>query len=175
MSASDDRQGTGMAPAKSSGGFKLAPQGDLEIVMTRTFNAPRRTVFEAMTKPELIKRWLIGPDGWSMPVCEVDLRVGGSYRYIWRHEKGDEMGVSGVYREIVPPEKIVHSEKFDQPWYPGEVVVTTVLTEAAGKTTFRSTIRSESAKAREVMLASGMEKGVARSYERLDEVLASLA
>lgn len=175
MSAVDERQGVKMAPEKRGGGFKIEPQGDVEIVMTRTFNAPRRTVFDAMTKPELIRRWLLGPDGWTMPVCEVDLRVGGKYRYVWRHENGQEMGVSGVYREIVPPEKIVHSEQFDEAWYPGENVITAVLTESAGKTTLRSTIRCESAKAREGMLATGMEKGVAWSYDRLDEVLASLA
>lgn len=175
MSSSDERQGTKMSPGKKGGDFKIGPQGEREIVMTRTFNAPRRTVFDSMTKPELIKRWLLGPDGWTMPICEVDLRVGGSYRYLWRHSDGQEMGVSGTFREIVPPEKIVHTEKFDQPWYPGEAVITTVLTETAGKTTFRSTIQLASADARQGMLTSGMEKGVARSYDRLDEVLATMA
>jgi uncharacterized protein YndB with AHSA1/START domain len=173
MSASDER-GAKMSPEKTSMSFKLTPQGDREIVMTRLFNAPRRMVFEAMTKPELIQRWLLGPDGWTMPVCEVDLRVGGSYRYLWRHQNGQEMGVRGVYREIVPPEKVVHTEKFDQPWYPGEVVVTTVLTEEAGKTRLKTTILSVSSDARDGMLKSGMERGVARSYDRLDEVLAAL-
>jgi uncharacterized protein YndB with AHSA1/START domain len=174
MSAGDERQAARMSPEKGSGALKIGPQGEREIVMTRTFNAPRRMVFDAMTKPELIKRWLLGPDGWTMPVCEVDLRVGGSYRWVWRHTDGKEMGVSGVYREVVPPERIAHTEKFDQPWYPGEVVITTVLTEEAGKTKFRSTILHVSAEGRESMLKSGMEKGVARSYDRLDEVLSTM-
>lgn len=164
-----------MSPEKTRGDFKIGPVGEREIVMTRTFNAPRQLVFDAMTKPDLIKKWLLGPDGWTMPICEVDLRVGGGYRYVWRHEKGQEMGLRGVFREIVPPEKIVHTEKFDQPWYPGEALITAVLTEVSGKTTLRSTIELVSTAAREEMLRSGMDKGVAQSYDRLDEVLQTMA
>ena len=84
--------------------LEITTPGDREIVMTRVFDAPRELVFDAHTKPELVKRWLLGPDGWSMPVCEIDLRVGGAYRYVWRRDTdGTEMGMGGVYREIVPP------------------------------------------------------------------------
>ena len=96
------------------GNLKLTTRGDREIVITRAFDAPRKLVFDALTKPELIKQWLLGPDGWSMPVCEIDLKVGGKYRYVWRRDKdGTEMGMGGVYREIVAPERVVATEKFD--------------------------------------------------------------
>src|SRR6267378_5192290 len=102
------------------GNLKLTPRGDREIVITRVFDAPRKLVFDAFTKPELVKQWLLGPDGWSMPVCEIDLKVGGKYRYVWRRDNdGTEMGMRGVFREIVAPERIVHTEKFDEAWYAG--------------------------------------------------------
>ena len=141
--------------------------------MARVFDAPRQLVFDALTKPELVRRWLLGPDGWSMPVCEIDLRVGGGLRYVWRHADGREMGMRGVYREIVRPERLVHTEVFDDPWYPGEGMDTVVLVEASGKTTLTSTVRYASKKIRDAVLKSPMETGVARSYDRLDEVLAS--
>jgi uncharacterized protein YndB with AHSA1/START domain len=147
---------------------------DREIAMTRVFDAPRRLVFEAITKPELIRRWLLGPPGWSMVVCEADFRVGGAYRYVWRHTDGTEMGMGGVCREIVPPERLVATEKFDQPWYPGEAQVTTVLVEQSGKTALTITVRYESREARDGVLKSRMKEGVAASYNRLAELLATL-
>ncbi len=158
---------------KDSGTLKLTTRGDREIVMTRVFDAPRSLVFEAFTKPELVKQWLLGPEGWSMPVCEIDLRVGGKYRYVWRHVKGHEMGMGGVFREIVPPERIVSTEKFDEAWYPGEAVGTVVLTEEGGKTTLTQTVQYQSREAREAVLKSPMESGVAAGYDRLAELLAS--
>ena len=158
---------------KDSGTLKLTTRGDREIVMTRVFDAPRSLVFEAFTKPELVKQWLLGPEGWSMPVCEIDLRVGGKYRYVWRHVKGHEMGMGGVFREIVPPERIVSTEKFDESWYPGEAVGTVVLTEEGGKTTLTQTVEYQSREAREAVLKSPMESGVAAGYDRLAELLAS--
>jgi uncharacterized protein YndB with AHSA1/START domain len=131
-------------------------------------------VFDAHTKPELIKRWLLGPPGWSMPVCEIDLRVGGTYRYVWRHDRnGNEMGMGGLYREIVAPQRIVHTERFDEAWYPGEALNTLVLVEKGGRTTLTQTVRYESREARDAVLKSGMESGVAASYERLADLLAS--
>jgi uncharacterized protein YndB with AHSA1/START domain len=160
---------------KSIGNLKLTTQGDREIVMTRAFDAPRRLVFDAFTKPELVKQWLLGPPGWTMPVCEIDLRVGGVYRYVWRRDTdGSEMGMGGVYREIVAPERLVATEKFDQPWYPGEAVGTTVLVEQGGKTTITQTVLYQSREARDAVLKSGMEKGVAASYDQLAELLATL-
>ena len=156
------------------GAFNIFPQGDREIVMTRVFDAPRDLVFEAYTTPELVSQWLLGPDGWTMPVCEIDLRPGGTYRWVWRQEsKGTEMGVHGVYREIVAPERIVNTEAFDDPWYSGEALVTNVFTEEGGKTRLTVTMQMESREARDGVLKSGMESGVARSYDRLEELLAS--
>ena len=158
---------------KDSGALKVTTRGDREIVMTRVLDAPCSMVFDAFTKPELVRRWLLGPEGWSMPVCEIDLRVGGTYRYVWRHAKGHEMGMGGVFREIVPPERIVSTEKFDEAWYPGEAVGTLVLTERDGKTTVTQTVLYQSREAREAVLKSPMESGVAAGYDRLAELLAS--
>jgi uncharacterized protein YndB with AHSA1/START domain len=154
--------------------LKLMTRGDREIVMTRVFDVPRTLVFDAFTKPELVKRWLLGPPGWSMPVCEIDLRVGGAYRYVWRHADGNEMGMGGVYREIVAPERLIATEKFDEAWYPGEAVGTLVLSEQGGKTTITQTVLYQSREARDAVLKSGMEQGVAAGYDRLAEMLASL-
>jgi uncharacterized protein YndB with AHSA1/START domain len=110
-----------------------------------------------------------------MPVCEIDLRVGGVYRYVWRRDSdGSEMAMGGVYREIAAPERLVATEKFDQPWYPGEAVGTTVLVEQGGKTRITQTVLYQSREARDAVLKSGIECGVAASYDRLSELLASL-
>jgi uncharacterized protein YndB with AHSA1/START domain len=155
------------------GNLVLTTQGDREIVMTRDFNAPRRLVFDAFTKPELVKQWLLGPPGWSMPVCKIDLKVGGTYRYVWRRDSdGSEMGMGGVYREIVLQERIVSTEVFDKAWYPGEAVGTLVLSEQGGKTTVTQAVLYQSREARDGILKSGMESGVAASYDRLAELLA---
>ena len=156
------------------GALKLTTAGDRDIVMTRVFDAPRRLVWDAHTKPELVRQWLLGPPGWTMPVCEMDVRAGGTYRWVWRSEKdGTEMGMGGVYREVTAPERLVATEKFDQAWYPGESLNTLVLVEAGGRTTLTQTMRYESRAARDVVLKSGMEQGVIASYDRLDTVLAS--
>jgi uncharacterized protein YndB with AHSA1/START domain len=155
--------------------LKLTTPGDREIAMARVLDAPRRVVFDAFTKPELVKQWLLGPPGWTMSVCEIDLKVGGVYRHMWRRDSdGSEMGMGGVYREIAAPERLVATEKFDQPWYPGEAVGTTVLVEQGGKTTITQTVLYQSREARDAVLKSGMERGVAASYDRLSELLASL-
>jgi uncharacterized protein YndB with AHSA1/START domain len=160
----------------NTGNLKLTTRGDREIVMTRVFDAPRRMVFDAMTKPELVKQWLLGPPGWTMPVCEIDLRVGGAYRYVWRRESdGSEMGMGGVYREVRAPERVVSTEKFDEAWYPGEAVGTLVLSEQSGKTTVTQTVLYQSREARDGVVKSGMEHGVAMSYDRLEQLLASQA
>ena len=156
--------------------LQVTKSGDLEVVIARAFDAPRALVFDAFTKPELVKRWLLGPSGWSMPVCEIDLKVGGALRYEWRHDaKGTDMGMSGVFREIVPPDRIVHTELFDEDWTGGETLVTTMFTEEGGKTTATMTVRYSSSEAREAALGTGMTRGMAESYDRLAEVLATLA
>jgi uncharacterized protein YndB with AHSA1/START domain len=155
--------------------LQVTTPSDREIAMTRVFNAPRRLVFDALTKPELVKRWLLGPPGWSMPVCEIDLRVGGKYRYVWRQDSdGTDMGMGGVYREIVKPERIVATEKFDQAWYPGDAVGTVRLVEQGGKTTLTQTVLYDSKETRDAVLKSPMESGVSASYDRLADVLASM-
>jgi uncharacterized protein YndB with AHSA1/START domain len=149
---------------------------DREIAMTRVFDAPRRLVFDALTRPELLKRWLLGPPGWEMVVCELDPKVGGAYRYVWRRESdGSSMGMGGVLREFVPPERLVATEKFDQAWYPGEALVTQVLVEQGGQTTLTVTILYESQETRDGVLKSPMEEGVAASYDRLADLLPTLA
>jgi len=156
------------------GTLKLTTPADREIAMTRVFDAPRQLVFDAHTKPDLVRQWLLGPPGWSMPVCEMDVRVGGTYRWVWRHDtNGTEMGMGGVYREIVAPERLVTTERFDDAWYPGEALNTLVLIEQGGRTTLTQTMRYESRDARDAVIQSNMEKGVAASYDRLADLLAS--
>ena len=128
---------------KNTGTLKVTTAGDREIVMTRVFDAPRRLVFDAFSKPELLKRWF-GPRGWSLEVCEVDLRVGGGFRFVLRGPEGKQMGMRGVYREIVPPERSVHMESFDD--YPGESQVTADFVEKDGKTTLTATVQYPSAR-----------------------------
>jgi uncharacterized protein YndB with AHSA1/START domain len=133
-----------------AGKLKVVAKSEREIVMTREFDAPRRMVFDAYTKPELLKRWLGVFGGWELAVCEVDLRVSGKYRWVWRQgSAGTEMGVSCTYREIVAPERLVCTELFDEAWYPGETLLTTVLTEQGGRTTLATTILYVSREARD--------------------------
>ena len=110
-----------------------------------------------------------------MVVCEVDLKAGGAYRYLWRHTDGKEMGMRGVYREIQPPARIVNTESFDEPWYPGEAVVRNTFEEHRGKTTLTTTILYNSRETRDSVLKSGMARGVQASYDRLADMLASRA
>jgi len=154
------------------GSLKVTTPSDREIVMTRVFDAPRTLVWEAITTPALLKRWLGGMPGWTMTVCEMDLRVGGAYRYEWRKDDGTVMGMGGVLREVVAPERMTATEQFDQSWYPGEGLVTQVLTEQGGKTTITMTLRYESKEARDTVVKSGATSGMEISYARLDELLA---
>jgi uncharacterized protein YndB with AHSA1/START domain len=157
---------------KNAAKLQITTPSDREIAMTRVFDAPRSMVFDAWTKPELIRRWLGVFGGWKFVVCEVDLRVGGKYRYVWRGPSGEELAMGGVYREIVRPERLVCTEKFDEPWYPGDAVDTTVFVEKSGKTTVTTTVMYASKEARDGVLKSPMEGGVAQSYDKLAELLA---
>ena len=159
----------------NEGNLKVTPRGDREIVMTRAFDAPRTMVFDAYTKPELVRRWLLGPGGWSMPVCEIDLRVGGAYRFVWLGQDGTTMGMGGVYREIVIPERIVNTQLFDQDWTGGETLGTLLLTEQGGKTTLTNAVLYSSREARDGALRTRMAEGVEAGYARLDELLPSIA
>jgi uncharacterized protein YndB with AHSA1/START domain len=155
---------------KNTGTLSVRTPGDREIEMTRVFDAPRHLVYEAFSKPELLKRWF-GPHGWSLVVCEVDGRVGGGFRFVLRGPDGREMGMRGKYRELLPPERSVHMESFDD--FPGESQVTSVFSEAGGKTTLTVTVQYPSQEVRDIVAKSGMEHGAAESYDRLAEMLAT--
>ena len=160
--------------------LEVTTPSDLEIEMTRFFDAPRRLVYDAMVKPELLRRWLVGPPGWTMAICEVDLRVGGKYRVGWQREAGaapspecenlpDAFEVLGIYREIVPPERIVATEFMG----PGDgALVTQLLTEEGGRTKYTQTMRYGSREERDAALQSGMAEGTAICFDRLAEILA---
>ena len=154
---------------KNTGTLKVSLPTEREVVMTRAFDAPRRLVFDALTKPELLKRWF-GPRGWSLVVCEADLKVGGAWRWVLRGPDGRDMGMRGVYQEITPPERLVSTESFDD--YPGESLNTLILSEENGKTTFTITVRYASQEIRDAVIKSGMEHGAAECYDKLAEMLA---
>lgn len=149
----------------------LSRPNDRDLTITRTFKAPRALVFDTFTKPEWLARWLIGPDGWSLTVCEVDLRPGGRFRYVWTKPSGKEMGMGGTFVEVTPPSRIVHVEIFDEDWTGGETRVTTELSEAGGVTTMTMTVRYSSEAAREAALKTGTTSGMEMSYARLDALL----
>ena len=159
--------------ARNTETFEVTTPSDREIRLTRLFDAPRHLVFEAMSRPEHIKRWWgnIG-DGYSVPVCEVDLRVGGKWRFVNRHPKGDAE-FYGVYREINPPGRIVFTEIY-APFPDAESVVTATLTDENGKTRLNATSRYPSKQIRDFVLSTGMERGAGISYDRLDEVAMEL-
>jgi uncharacterized protein YndB with AHSA1/START domain len=130
-------------------------------------------VFEVWTNPAHVPRWLLGPEGWTMPVCEIDLRPGGRWRYVWRKTGGTEMEMSGVYREVVPPERVVMTEKWGPEW--PETINTVAFIESAGQTTITITLQYPSKDARDAALATGMKDGMEQSFARLDDVLRALA
>jgi len=160
---------------KNTGTLKLTMPTDREMAMTRVFDAPRALLFEAWTEPELLKRWLYGPEEYPLVVCEIDLRVGGELRFVWRcrDEKAAGMGMSGIYREIVPPDRLVFSEVWDEDWTGGEALVTIIFAEHAGKTTLTQKVLYSSRAARDGALKTDMEHGAAVGYDRLAELLAS--
>jgi uncharacterized protein YndB with AHSA1/START domain len=160
---------------KNTGTLKITTPTEREIVLTRVFDAPRSLVFDALTKPELLRRWH-GPRGWSLVVCEVDLKVGGAWRFVSRGPDGAEMSLGGVYREIVPPERLVVAVQVNSRHCVQEdSIVTTVLDEDRGRTTLTSTVLYPSREIRDAVIKSGMEHGAAQGYDKLAEVLASIA
>ncbi|HUL74302.1 MAG TPA: SRPBCC family protein [Vicinamibacterales bacterium] len=153
--------------------FKTTTPSDREITLTRLFDAPRHLVFEAMTKPEHVRRWWGALDErYSVIVCEIDLRPGGAWRYVGRGPKG-EFAFRGVYREIAAPGRLVYTEIYE-PFPDGESVVTQVLTEEGGKTRLALTAEYPSKDVRDTVLKTGMEKGAAVSYDRLEDILHEL-
>jgi len=159
--------------AVNSESFKVTTPSDHEIRMTRLFSAPRHLVFEAMTKPEHVRQWWgrLG-EGYSVPVCEIDLRVGGTWRFVNRHPRG-EAAFHGEYREITPPSRLVFTEIFEE--FPDTVsVVTTEFADEGGKTRMTATVRYPSLEVRDMVLATGMSRGAGISYDRLDDLVASM-
>ena len=148
-----------------------------EVKVIRSFRAPRALVYRAFTEPELVRRWLLGPPGWSMPVCEMDVRVGGRYRWRWRSaDDGKEFGFAGSFREVQPGSRLVHTEAYDPGTvadsYPvSEAIVTVTFTEEAGVTTVTTLIDFGSKEARDGAVATGMTDGMEQSYQLLDRLL----
>ena len=153
--------------------MKVATRGEREIVITRDFDAARGRVFDAWTKPEVLQHWF-GPKGWSLVVCEVDLKVGGAWHFVVRRANGTEIGMRGVYREIAPPRRFVQTQTFELEDFPGELLVTTDLVEDRGRTTLTSTVLYASQELRDGDVGP-TEHGATESYNKLDEYLASIA
>ncbi len=144
-----------------------------EFVISRVFDAPRELVWEAWTNPEHVPHWLLGPEGWTMPVCEIDLRPGGTWHFVWRRSDGTEMGMRGEYREITPPGRLVSTESWGGDW--PETINTVTLSEEDGKTTITQTVLYPSKEARDAALATGMKEGASVSFDRLAEHLRAMA
>jgi uncharacterized protein YndB with AHSA1/START domain len=160
------------APSDTLGTTTFGAPSDVEITMTRTFDAPRRLVFAAFTDPEHLPHWLVGPEGWTMSTCEVDLRVGGGWHFAWRHVDGQSMEMRGEYLEVAAPERLVRTESWGGDW--PETVCTLVLDEQDGRTTITDTIRYPSRQARDAATATGMSEGADRSFALLAALLATL-
>ncbi|MBL8878196.1 MAG: SRPBCC family protein [Phycisphaerales bacterium] len=156
--------------------LKVTTPTDLQIVMTREFDAPRKLVWDAMSKPDLLRRWIFCPPGWNMTRCDDDPRVGGTFHWEWSGPDGrPAMAMKGEYREVTPPERIVRTERFEMEscgGMIGEQVVTLALTESGGKTQLTLTLDYATKEARDGALASGMERGVGAGYDQLDALLA---
>ena len=140
-----------------------------ELCVERVFQAPARLVWDAHTKPELVRQWLLGPDGWDMPVCEIDLRVGGAYRYEWSHPDEPSFGTGGEFTEVEPTSRLVSTERMDG--FDGETLNTMTLAEAEGRTTLTLLMRFESQEARDAAAATGMADGIGTSFDRLESVM----
>ena len=154
---------------------------DREVKVMRSFKAARPLVYRAYTEPALVRRWLLGPDGWSMPVCEMDVRVGGRYRWRWRSNKdASEFGFAGTFREVEPPSRLVHTETYDsgtvgnaQPQ--SEALVSVTFAENNGITTVTTLIDFGSKEVRDAAVATGMTDGMEQSYQLLETLLGERA
>ena len=162
-----------MATTSSTGATTFTTPSDREIAATRVFDAPRRLVYEAHTNPKHLPNWMLGPEGWTMPVCEIDLRPGGAWHFVWRKADGSEMAMRGTYKEVVPPEKVVTTESWGGDW--PETINTLTLTEKDGKTILTSTILYPSKEARDAALKTGMKQGMNVSFDRLAAYLQGIA
>jgi uncharacterized protein YndB with AHSA1/START domain len=156
-----------MTTTSKVGATTFTTPSDREVVMTREVEAPRELVFDAWTKPEHVQQWMLGPSGWTMPVCEIDLRPGGAWRFVWGRADGTEMEMRGEYREVTPPERLVSTESWGGDW--PETINTVTLSEEDGKTTITQTVLYPSREARDAALETGMKDGVSLSFDRLAE------
>jgi uncharacterized protein YndB with AHSA1/START domain len=161
-----------MTPKTEIGRTEFTTPSDRELSMIRAFDAPRRLVWTAWTSPEHVPKWMLGPPGWSMPVCEMDLRPGGAWRFVWRRKDGSEMAMTGVYKEIIPPERLVSTENWGGEW--PESINTVLLTEHGSKTEMNLTVLYVSKEARDAAMETGMKDGVDASFNRLAEWLGSM-
>jgi uncharacterized protein YndB with AHSA1/START domain len=144
---------------------------DCELEIQRLVEGSRRAIFGAWTDARLVPQWMLGPEGWSMPVCEIDLRVGGSWHFLWRRQDGAQRETTGRYREILPPNRLVTTESWGEGW--PETVNTLRLAEAEGGTAVSIRIVYPSREARERAEATGMKEGLEASFERLEQLLKS--
>jgi uncharacterized protein YndB with AHSA1/START domain len=150
-------------------------RSDRELVITRTFHGPARIVFDAWTKPELLKRWWAPASmGVSLFSCEVDLRVGGRYRFAFGHDPKQEMVFSGTYTEVVPPSRLVFTQLFEPMRSAGEAIVTATFAERGGKTELTLHQLFPSKEVLDATIASGMERGMQITMDQLDELVATL-
>ncbi|MDQ0376236.1 SRPBCC family protein [Amycolatopsis thermophila] len=151
---------------------RFSTPSDTEIVAVRVFDAPRTLVWDVWTKPEHVRQWQLGPDGWTMPVCEIDLRPGGRWHYVWRGDDGAELSMTGEFREVSPPERLVNTENWGGDW--PEAVVTVEFTEDDGRTTATTTVVYPSKEARDAATATGMKDGWNAGLDRMAGYLATL-
>jgi uncharacterized protein YndB with AHSA1/START domain len=152
--------------------LEISTPTDREVVLKRTFDASRELVFEALTTPELLKRWY-GPTGWTLILCEIDLKVGGNWHFVVQRPDGKKIGQKGVYHEVISPERIVNTESWED-WDPGETLVTTTLVEVERKTTLTATSLFPSKEVRDIILKSGLDDGARQSYDRLAHLFNTL-
>ena len=162
-----------------SGTLRVETPSDLEVRVTRQFKAPAQLVWDTHTKPELVRKWQYGFEGWSLPICDMDVRVGGAYRWRWRNDdNGQEMGFFGTYIEVTPPTRLVYEQHYDAgslgvPMTSEPTIITTDFTESRGFTTITVTMRFASKEERDAAVATGMTDGMELSYERIDALLAA--
>jgi uncharacterized protein YndB with AHSA1/START domain len=162
-----------MTTANETGTTTFTMPSEREIVMTREVDAPRELVFDAWTNPDHVRQWMLGPSGWTMPVCEIDLRPGGAWHFVWRRADATEMEMRGEYREVTPPERLVSTESWGGDW--PETINTVTLSEEDGKTTITQTVLYPSQEARDAALETGMKDGVSQSFDRLAEHVRTMA
>ncbi len=154
--------------------LKIKKIGDLEIEIMRSFPVPRQVVFDCLTKPDLLKAWMMVPEGWNFIECKVDLRVRGKFRFVWQNADGIKMGVGGVYKSIQAPEKLVNTELVEGGPSEAETVATIILEESNGKTLMQSSVKYTAKQIRDKAYDGSLEAGLAISYNRLEALCLSL-